>query len=166
MGVVATFVGDVVVTGALVGMTSFAHPAGSIGNVDVSASAAIAASKLQRSLRHSVFQDGTAADKTYIAFFCKSAVTFKHFTVSNLTPNAGSSTVTVDVQKNGVTILSAVVTLDNGDAAYSELEGTITTTTAADGDYITIVIDAVQSGTDALATGVFAQLDYDEVYTP
>ncbi|MHC4179040.1 MAG: hypothetical protein ACYSWU_16115, partial [Planctomycetota bacterium] len=75
----------------------------------------------------------------------------------------GDATCTVDVKANGTTILSSVVTLDSSTAAYSEQSGTITDTSAADGEYITVVIDATV-GTGALGTGVMVQIDFDEVY--
>ncbi|MFQ5492320.1 MAG: hypothetical protein ACE5GE_16540, partial [Phycisphaerae bacterium] len=105
MAVVSTLDGDQILRGELLGLTGLDYPVGSIENVDVSTSAAIAASKLQRGPVITVYQSGTAADETIIAFFCKGTTgTVKNFTVSNLTANAGSSTVTVDLQKNGATI--------------------------------------------------------------
>lgn len=159
--------GDLVVLGELLGCTSIAYPAGSVENVDISGSAAIAASKCQKSLRAVVHQVGNAATETHLMFIVKgAALTFKKFTVSNITACAGSTTVTVDVKKNATTILSAVITLDSSKTPYSETEAVISVGSAADGDYVTIVITATQSGTDALATGVMAQLDYDEDYAP
>jgi len=163
--VVDTVDGSLLLHGELIGVTAIDYPAGSIENVDISTSAAIAQSKCQRGPVLTVRQTGNAADETIIAFFCKGATaTLKTFTVSNLTANAGSSAVTVDLKKNGTTVLSAVITLNSGKAAFSETEGVITVTGLVDGDYLTVVIDATQSGTDALATGVFAQIEFDEDY--
>lgn len=140
-------------------------PAATVKNADVKSDAAIAASKLQRSFPITVSQAGTAVSATHLVRFCKGTTgTIKHVTVSNITACAGSSEVTVDVKKNGTTVLSAVVTLDSSTAAYSENEGTITVPALADGDYLTIHITATQSGTDALATGVLVQIDIDEDY--
>ena len=140
-------------------------PGGTIVNADVSAAAAIAASKLERAPPIVVSQTGTAVTARHLVRFCKGTTgTIKHVTVSNITACAGSSAVTVDVKKNGTTILSAVVTLNSGTAAYSENEGTITVAALADGDYLEIIITATQSGTDALATGVMCQVDLNEDY--
>jgi len=163
--VVVQHEGSMILLGELLGVTGIGYPAGSIENVDISASAAIAASKCQRGPVISGHQTGEASDETIVAFFCKGTTgTIKSFTVSNLTANSGSSTVTVDLKKNGTTVLSAAVTLNSSKAAFSETEGTVTTTSLTDGDYLTVVINATQSGTDALATGVFWQIELDEDY--
>ena len=159
MAVLITPNGDVILRGDLIELT------GLIVNADIKAAAGIAASKCQRGPVINVFQSGTAVDETIIAFFCKGLTgTVKNFTVSNVTANAGASTVTVDLQKNGVTMLSAVVTLNSGKVAFSETEGTLSVVALADGDYLTVVINATQNGTDALASGVFAQIQFDEDY--
>jgi len=163
--VVLTTDGSHLLHGELLGVTGIDFPAGEIENVDISASAAIAASKCQRSVTLSGFQSGTAADATIIVFFCKGATaTIKSFTVSNLTANAGSSEVDVDLKKNGTSVLSAAITLDSTKAAYSETNGTISTTGMTEGQYLTVVIDATASGTDTVATGVFWQIELDEDY--
>jgi hypothetical protein len=155
--------GDQVVTGEILGPTNIQYPAGKIDNAAVSSTAAIAASKCQKSLRYTYFQPGTMADATIVCFFALNTITFKHVRVTNLTACTGDATCTVDVKANGTTILSSVVTLDSSTAAYSERSGTITDTSAADGEYITVVIDATV-GTGALGTGVMVQIDFDEVY--
>ncbi len=165
MAYVAQLNGDVLIAGELHGLTRVIVPASTIVNASVSPSAAIAASKLQRSLRYSGMYAGSAVDETILAFFIKgTTATFKHFTVSNITANAGDSEVDVDVQLDGVSILADPVTLTSSTGAYSENEGEISTTTGSDGSYVTIVLDATASGTDALAIDVFWQLDYDETY--
>jgi len=162
MAVVMTLTGDLIITGEILGPTGIAYPAGSIENVDINAAAAIAASKLQRGPIIMGNQSGTAADETIIALFCKGATaTLKSFTVSNLTACAGSTALTVDLKKNGTTVLSAVLTLDSSDAAFSESEGVITVPGLVNGDYLTVVIDVTQSGTDTIATGVFWQVEFD-----
>lgn len=163
--VVATFDGSMILRGELLGVTGIAYPAGSIENVDISASAAIAQSKCQRGPVLTGRQHSTAVDETIIAFFCKGATaTIKNFTVSNLVACAGSSALTVDLKKNGTTVLSAPITLSSADAAYSESSGVITVTGLVDGDYLTVVIDVTASGTDALAEDVFWQIELDEDY--
>ena len=157
--------GSMILIGELLGVTGIDYPAGSIENVDISVSAAIAASKCQRGPVIRGHQSDTAADETIIAFFCKGATaTIKSFTVSNVTACAGSSKVDVDLKKNGTTVLSAAVELSVADAAFSESEGTISVPGMVDGDYLTVVIDATASGTDALAAGVSWQIELDEDY--
>jgi len=165
LGLANTIHGDLAVAGDIVGVQHIAYPPGDIENIDISASAAIEARKCQKSLRLTAFQAGTATSGVKIIMFVKGAtLAFKHFTVTNEVANSGGSIVTVNVKKNGVSILSAVVTLDSTKVAYSENLGTIVTLTAVDGDYVTIEFTVTQSGTDAVAQGVMGQLDYDEDY--
>ena len=159
--------GNLLVTGGIYGLTDIEIPAGLLTDTQISAVAAISASKCERSLRAIAGVAGQVSDGTTIplAFFIKgTAATFKHMTCTNRIACAGSSSLTCDVKKNGTSILSSAETLDSGTAAYSENEGSISTTTGEDGDYITFEIVATQSGSDALAYGVFIQLDYDEDY--
>jgi hypothetical protein len=154
-----------IITGGVIKPFELIIPAATIKNVGVASDAAIAASKSERSFPIVVSQAGPAVTATHLVRFCKGTTgTIKHVTVSNITACAGSSEVTVDVKKNGTTVLSAVVTLNSSKAAYSETEATITVPALADGEYLTVHITATQSGTDALATGVLVQIDIDEDY--
>lgn len=165
MAVVNTINGDVVIVGGLYGLTDLQYPAASILNGDISAAAAIAASKCQKSLAPALKQAGTATDETRIVRVVKGATgTIKHFTVSNVTACAGASTLTVDLQNNGVSVLAAPVTLNAATGNLGEAVGVISTPALVDGDVLTIVVVTSQSGTDALATGVFGQVDLDEDY--
>lgn len=165
MALVATFPGDVVITGDILGATGIAYPDGTIVNADISGSAAIAASKCQKSLSPAARQSGTVADETIILHVVKGATgTVKHFSASAVTVATGVSSFTVDLQKNGVTMLSAPVTVNAGTGDLGEEVGTLTVTTLADGDVLTAVIDATASGTDTPATGAYAQVDLDEAY--
>lgn len=158
--------GDLVVAGAILGATQIQQPAGSIVDADVSPSAAIAASKCQRSIAVLIPRSGTAVDETLIGRVIKGTNgTLKHFTCSNVVTCTGGSKVTVDLQKNGVTCLAAPVELNVGTGDLGEEVGILTVTSLVDGDVLTVVIDATLAyGTDALASGVFAQIDLDEAY--
>lgn len=165
MAVSATFPDDVIVGGWLVGMAGIGYPLASIENRHVSPAAAVEARKLQRSLAPSTFQTGTAQDETRMLRIVKGLTgTLKHFTVSNVVACGGTSTVTVDLQVNGVSVLAAVVTLNPATGNRGEEVGVIATAAVADGDVLEAVINATQVGTCALATGVFAQVDMDEAY--
>jgi len=157
--------GDLVVIGAFLGATEIAYPTGSITNAAISASAAIAASKSQRSFPATAQQSGTVADETIIIHIVQGSTgILKSFTCSQVTAPTGVSTFTVDLQKNGVTMLSAPVTVNAATGALGEATGTLTVTALADGDVLTVVIDATASGTDTPATGAFAMAMIDEDY--
>ena len=163
--VAATYNGHIIVLGGIFGLTEMEYPSESIVNGDISPAAAIAASKCQKSLSLTLKQASTAADETRIVRVVKGATgTLKHFTVSNVTACAGASTLTVDLQNNGVSVLAAAVTLNAATGNLGEAVGTISTPAVVDGDVLTEVVTTSQSGTDALATGVFGQVDMDEAY--
>jgi hypothetical protein len=90
--------------------------------------------------------------------------TLKFFKANNIAACAGSSTVTVDLYINGVTALSAVLTLDAATGNRGEEVGVLSTTAVVADDVLEVVITANQSGTDALASGVYAELRIDEDY--
>jgi hypothetical protein len=75
----------------------------------------------------------------------------------------GDSTVTIDVKKNGVTILSGTIQLDNANVAYTSEAGTLSVTSVAAGDVITVV-QTVSAGTGTLPTGVWTTVVIDEDY--
>lgn len=166
MAEVARFQGDVVLVGGLYGMTVLDYPAGSIVDADVAANANLAGTKLQKNLAKHVFQAGSAVDATLIVHAVKGTTgTLKHFSCANVTACTGASTVTVDLQKNGVTCLSAPVELDIDTGDLGTEIGILTVSSLAAGDVLTIVIDATLAyGTDALAAGVYAQVDFVEDY--
>jgi len=140
-------------------------PAGTIVNADVAENAGIAASKNQQYPAKTYGQAGTAVAATVIMHVVRGATgTIKGFVVSNITANAGASTVTVDLLKNGVSVLNTVVTLNNATGNRGVEEGAIDTTALVADDVLEVVVALAQSGTDALAVGVAAELRLDEAY--
>jgi hypothetical protein len=70
--------------------------------------------------------------------------------------------VTVDLKKNGVSILTSVITLDSGNTNRVVEAGTISGDgTLAAGDWLEVTI-AISAGTGTLATGVYAELILNE----
>lgn len=140
-------------------------PAGTVVNADVASAAGIAASKCQQYPGKAYGQAGTAVAASVIMHVVRGATgTIKEFVVSNITANAGASTVTVDLLKNGVSVLNTVVTLNNATGNRGNEEGVIDTTALVADDVLEVVVALAQSGTDALAVGVAAELRLDEAY--
>ena len=77
------------------------------------------------------------------------------------------STVTVDVKKNGVSVLTAVITLDSANTARIAEDGTLDSgeVTLAVDDLLEIVIVATV-GTGTLATGPFVDVVVEELGAP
>ena len=129
----------------------------------IAAAASIDASKLEAWQKGVYSQVSTAVTATAVLGIIRGTTgTSIGVEVTNATACAGSSTLTVDVQKNGVSILSAPVTLNSSSSTSVPIAGTISVSFLADGDIITAVITTSASGTDALATGVAVQWDYNE----
>jgi hypothetical protein len=75
----------------------------------------------------------------------------------------GDSTVTIDVRKNGTTVLSGTIALDSANTARVVEAGTVDGAqddVVAD-DWIEVVI-SVSAGTGTLPTGLFVQVEIDE----
>lgn len=160
----ATTYGDHLITGKLL-PADIEIPNGNIDNDAISSSAGIEPSKLKSSVMDEVFIVGTVTTQTIPLGGVKGATrTVKNVRVWNITANTSPSTVTVDIKKNGATILASVITLNaatgnNGVevAAISDPDGVV-------GDLYTAVVTAVQSGTYPLASGVLIQMHSDEDY--
>ena len=138
-------------------------PDASLTDDMIANSAGLTASKLGQHKQSCYAQAGEVATETVILAIIRGATGFSlAVKVSNVTACAGASTVTVDVKKDGTTILSSVVTLDAATGALGVESGTITVTGLVADEVLTAVITAVASGTDALATGVAVQVDWNE----
>ena len=128
--------------------------AGCVLDAHVGAGANVDALKLRRIRNYEAGRVGTAASETIPLGRAKGVGTVLSVFVGSVAINAGNATVTVDIKKNGTTILSAVVTLDSGNTAYVFEEGTLSgTPTLAIGDFLTAVVVAT-IGTGTLATGL------------
>lgn len=77
----------------------------------------------------------------------------------------GNATVSVDLHKNGASILSSAIELDSADAAYAVVAGTIDDADIEDGDVLEVIV-TVSAGTGTLGKGVFASLVIREDASP
>ncbi len=163
-GPAATTTGDHLVTGALIA-GSITYPAGSISNLHIASTAAILPSKLKSAIVERTAQVGTAITETRVLGGVRGATrTLTSVSVWNITACQLASTVTIDIQKNGVTVLSAVLTLDLNTGDNSFEVGTFVDTDGVVGDLYTAVITLSQVGTNPLASGILVQLHSDEDY--
>lgn len=154
--------GDFYVAGALTCKT-FTPPAGSVTNTSVKADAGIESTKLQHRFQQVVAQPNTAAaDETRVAHVVYGASgTIVAFSAGSLAKAVGDATCTVDLKKNGTSVLSAPITLDSGNTNRVAEAGTVTSTSLVAGDVLEVVIDGT-IGTGTLPTGVFAQVTLTE----
>lgn len=155
---------DVVVGGTL-SMKTLNIPFESLKNADVSTTAGIVASKLKHQHVVSKDQIGTAVDATIPLHIALGATcTVVEVAVSNIVACIGDSTVTIDIKKNGTTILDSVITLDSTlPAANGNKRGTIIVPAGlVDNNYTAVITATVGTGT--LATGINVTVVFDEDY--
>ena len=138
-------------------------PAGTITNAEVSASAAVATTKLKHRFHAGHSQPNTTSTtETRNIFVARSAGTISEIVAGSIVANIGDSTVTVDLKKNGTSVMTSILTLDSGNVArvveVGVLNGSLTTLAA--GDWLEIVITATV-GTGTLSTGLFVQAVLD-----
>ena len=134
---------------------------GCILDSHVNAGAAIASVKLMHRHRQTVCQANTtvAAQTVPINACIGTAGTVIAFKAGCIAKGTTGS-FTVDLLKNGSTILSAVITVDGTGSTTSRVlkPGTVSAATVAVGDWLDVVV-AVASPTQ---TGLLVQLDIDE----
>lgn len=159
----ATFDDQVIFRGAVVFSGTVALPASGISDKHIAADAAIAASKLQHRTsqvwRQKDSGDNVVTGNSVIHVAAATGV-LREFKAGVITPNISGATVTVDLRKNNVSILSAVVTLNDTHAARQLLAGTITNTAFVAGDVFEVVVTATAGG-GTIAKGLFGLLVLD-----
>jgi hypothetical protein len=153
--------GNLHVTGTLTA-GDFTPPASSITNAAIEAGAGIAASKVQHQHQPVYSTSGTVATSTVVLYVVRGATcTVEEVYTGSVAKAVGDSTVTVDVKKNGTTILSGVVTLDSGNSNYVPEDGTVSVTSGVVDDVYTAVITATV-GTGTLPTGFYVGMQVRE----
>lgn len=74
-----------------------------------------------------------------------------------VTPNVGADTISVDIKKNNVSILSSAISLTSSQAAYATVAGSIATSAYVTGDVFEVVVTPNHSS-GTLGQGVFVRL--------
>lgn len=150
---------DTHVQGAL-SASSFTPPAGCIDNAAIEAAAGIDATKVIHQFAVSRVQGSTAAADTAPVHIANQAGTIVGFEIAAITPcstgGGDDRTVTVDLKKNGTTVLTAPIVLNKTIAAYAVVSATLASDSYAAGDVLSIVT-TVGGSTGTLAAGVIAQ---------
>lgn len=158
-----TIDGSVSITGALT-PKAFNCPAGAITDAGINSGTQIAAAKVvHQHLRGHAQPNTTATTETRTIHVARYAGTVVDVVAGSIAANVGAATVTLDVKKNGTTILTGTTTLDNANTARVVEAATINPASAAyvAGDWFEIVLTATAGG-GTLATGVYAQATFNE----
>ena len=154
---------DLIVRGVLVPST-ITLPTDSLDtSAKVKAGANISADKTEQRFFPSWAQPNSAAStETRTLFVARRPGTVNEVIAGSIAKAVGDSTVTLDVKKNGTTILSGVITLDNANTNRIIESGAISGAgTFVAGDWYEVVIVAT-AGTGTLPYGVFIQLECDQ----
>ena len=144
-------------TGKQVFTNTVSLPKDTVGNSQFSSSDPLEEEKQEHRIHSRYQQNGTATTETVVLHWAYAAGATLDVAIGSIAACIGDATVTVDVKKNGTTILSSVVTLDNANAAYTAEMGTVSVSAIASGDVLTAVITAT-AGTGTLATGLYVDL--------
>lgn len=154
-----TIQGDLTVTGNLSPKT-MQPVASSVNAASIVASAVLAGLNLQGVCRHTYSQPNTTAttETRIIHRVYGATATIQGVYVGSIGVAVGAATVTLDLKKNGTTVLTGVVTLNSSNTTYVAVSGTLGgSANGVAGDVYTIVLTATASG-GTLPTGVFVEL--------
>lgn len=157
--------GDLLVKGQVYAEGGTKLNDGSIENRHVSSSAAIAAEKLEHQFLPIYSQpvDSTAVAEGKVVHVCRAAAEVVDVYVGLAVANIGDSTVTFDLKKNGVSILTAAKTVTSATTAYDVVAGVLAAapTPLVAGDVLSVVV-TISAGTGTLGKGPFAAVSVRE----
>jgi hypothetical protein len=157
----STFDEPVLMRGGLTIVGDFIVPNNSITNEKVASSTVIAATKLAHRHYARVSVAGTVATATFPIHEAYAAGSIVQLVVASIVVAIGAATVTVDLRKNGTTVLSSVVTLNSSSVARTPVAGTVSSASYTSGDFFEVVITATASG-GTLPSGLLVQMIVDE----
>lgn len=128
----AAILGDITCDRIFVGKGA-TLPAATINAGHIVAAAGIEATKIQQQIRRRIEIEAATTVTTskrgiHLQQGVGSLVRFRAYLAD---ANAGAATITVDLLKNGVSVLDAPLSFDSGDADYAILEGVFDTPIAA-----------------------------------
>lgn len=139
----STHDGDLRVTGTLTA-GSMSVPASSVGDTQVTAAADVAATKLRHlhCVDLAVFDHGTDVTGTTRRgiYRAMSACTVQAFEVYVTVAAGAATTVTVNLLKNGTTMLTGVVTVDSTLTAHTMLAGTLASSALVADDILEVEV--------------------------
>ncbi len=158
MASTSSLLGDFICMGSWV-FRYIVLPDGNVTDAKVAAAAGIAATKLEHQHRKTFAQSNTtAAAETRVVHVVHGATgEIVAFEAGSIAACTGNATITVDLKKNGTSILDAAIVLDSTNTARVVEAATIDTAGLVDGDVLEVVV-AVDAGTGALGTGLFAEV--------
>jgi len=154
--------GDIQIRGNL-NCNSITLPQNAIDNSSqIKAGTNLNADKLEQRFFPAWSQPNSAAStETRTLFVARRPGTVNEVIAGSIAKASGDAVVTLDVKKNGTTILNAVITLDNANTNRLVELGSVTSSAFVAGDWFEVVITAT-ANTGTLPTGVFLQMECDQ----
>ena len=150
--------------GGNVACKSFTPPAGCIADAAVQQNAAIQATKLQHQHQKGLAQNSNVAatsQRQPIHVVYGANATLVEFEAGAVVPATGNDTVTVDLWKNGSSVLTTPITLNSSQSARQLVAASLSTTTAVASDVFEVNI-VYTHNTGAAPQGVFCQFVLQE----
>jgi hypothetical protein len=160
----STDTADVLHTGAHTFRGPVTVPNNTILKEAIKSAAGVEATKLEHQHRIPYSQPNTTATtETRVLYVCYAATArVIDFRAGSIVACIGAATITLDVKKNGTTILSSVLTLNNANTARVAVAATLSGTPAlVTGDVLEVVVTATAGG-GTIGTGLFASLTVEE----
>lgn len=157
------FQSDVAISGNL-SCGTFSAPVSCIGDANVSSSNPLLCTKSYQQVRAKFSQAHGVAAITERRVIHKAQAAGSVYAIKALLviPNIGAATITVDLRKNGTTVMTGVITLSSTGVAYIASSGAIATTSYAVDDVFELVITATVS-TGTLGQGLFIDTIFREL---
>lgn len=137
---------------------------GAVDDDAVGGGADIAAAKLEHRFQPVYAQPGgsaSAAERKAVHVVHGATATLNGVQAGSRTACTGNATITIDVQKNGVSVLTSTFVLDSANTAYVTEAGTVSGGDLVQDDVIEVVV-TVNAGSGTLGNGVFVALQIDE----
>jgi len=155
--------GNIEYTGNVQYLGQVTMPTGAVGDDEIEAAAGIAASKVDHRFHVMHKQPNTTATtETVGLYLAKAAGTVIGFRAGSIGIAVGAATVTFDLKKNNVTVLTGVLTLNSSNTVRVAVAGTLVATpTYVANDFFELVITATAGG-GTLQTGIFAEAWFEE----
>lgn len=153
---------DVHINGTLTAR-AFTPPANCITAASIPVGAGIESTKTVHRHRKHYAISGTAASVTIPIHIAKAAGNVLSLEAGSIAIAVGSATVTINLLKNGSSILSGgtAITLDSSNVARTLEAATISSAAYVDGDFFELVIVATASG-GTIPTGLIVDVEFDE----
>lgn len=152
--------GSIYISGAL-SAKSMTLPDAVVTDDTVAADAAISALKLEHQFKPTYSKPSPASEVAVLHYVFGATGVVSNVVAGTVALCTGDATISIDVKKNGTTILTAPIVLDSANTAYVAEAGTVSVTALAAGDVLTVAVTAT-AGTGALGTGLFVSLNLFE----